>query len=115
MILDDIHKKLEEINDRVFYGMVDESVNNTIWEYIVFNRLNTHPSQNRTSYSDYFEVHYISEEYIAENLDIEIITKMLEIDGMRLASEPLTYSYTLKPNTNTVIEILTLRFVRVRK
>ena len=110
-----MREKLEEIRSRVYYGMVDESINDTIWEYIVFNRLSTSPSTNKTSYSDYFEVHAVSEEYIPENLDIEIITKMCEIEGMRLASNELTYTYALKPNTNTVVEILTLRFVRARK
>jgi hypothetical protein len=40
---------------------------------------------------------------------------MQEINGMKLASSDGEYSYVMKPNTNIVVEILTLHFVRARK
>lgn len=115
MILDDIKTKLEEIDQKVYYGMVDEEVREIVWDYIVFNRstLKAHP--NRTGYVDYYDVHIIRENFVPEGLEIEVINKMLEISGMRLADGDNTYTYVQKPNTNIVIEMLTLHFVRARK
>lgn len=115
MILDDIQNKLLEVNSKVYYGAVDEKERETVWEYIVFDRQKTSIKENRTGYGDYFSIHYISEEYVPEGTDSAIISKMLEIHGMRLASNDIEYTYTMKPNTNTVVEIMTLSFVRARK
>lgn len=115
MILDDIKIKLESVGQRVYYGMVDENVANTVWDYIVFNRVALSASQNRTGFSDYYDVHIVRENFIPEGSDLEVIEKMLEINGMRLASENGTYQYVQKPNTNDIVEMLTLHFVRARK
>lgn len=115
MILDDIKTKLEEVDEKVYYGMVDDEVRETVWNYTVFNRVSLKPVQNRTGYSDYYDVHIIRENFVPEGLDIEVINKMLEIDGMRLAGGDGSYNYVKKPNTNIVVEMLTLQFVRARK
>lgn len=117
MILDDIKNQLETIEPKVYYGMADEEevIRATVWDYIVFNRASLKVSTNRTSYSDYYDVHIVRENFVPEGTDIEVINKMLEISGMRLADEGCTYRYTPKPNTNIVMEILTLHFVRARK
>lgn len=115
MILDDIKNKLEEIDERIYYGMVDDEVRETVWNYIVFNRSTLSANQNRTGYSDYYDVHIVRENFVPEGVDLEIIEKMLEIGGMRLASSDGSYNYVLKPNTNIVVEMLTLHFVRARK
>lgn len=115
MILDEIKTKLEEIDKKVYYGMVDDEMRDTVWNYIVFNRSSLKPSTNRTGYSDYYDVHIIRENFVPEGLDIEVIGKMLEIAGMRLADGDCTYNYVWKPKTNIVVEMLTIRFVRARK
>jgi hypothetical protein len=115
LILEDIKNKLGEVDPIVFYGAVDDSVKDTLWNYTVFNRATLKVSENRTSYSDYYDVHIIRENFIPEGTDIEIIAKMLEISGMRLASAECQYDYMVKPKTNTVVEMLTIRFVRARK
>lgn len=115
MILDDIKQRLEEIDSRVFYGMVDNAVRETIWDYIVFNRANIKTTANKNGFSDYYDVHIVRENFIPEGIDGEVIEKMLTIDGMRLAGTDGTYSYVQKPNTNTVVEMLSLHFVRARK
>lgn len=115
MILEEIKTKLEEIDSRVYYGMVDNSVWDTNWDYIVFNRATLSSNANRTAYSDYFDVHIIRENFVPEGIDLEVIGKMLEINGMRLASSDGTYTYDRKPHTNVVVEMLTLHFVRARK
>lgn len=115
MILDEIKSKLHEIDDRVFYGMVDDSVNLREWNYTVFMRKSLGVGANRTGYSDRFTVAVVRENFIPEGLDVAVIEKMCEIDGMKLASADCQYNYTQKPSTNTVVEILTMEFVKARK
>ena len=115
MILDDIKTALEAVKPRVYYGIVDASVKDTKWDYIVFNRLRRKTSQNKTGYSYYFAVHIISENFIPEDIDIEVTNKMLEIDGMKLADLDGEYTYVQKPNTGETVEMLTLYFVKARK
>lgn len=116
MILDDINQRLEEVDRRVYYGAVDKAaVRDTIWDYIVFNRINLKISTNKTSFSDYYVVHIVRENFIPDGIDIEVIEKMLTIDGMRLAGIDGEYNYIQKPNTNIVVEMLSLYFVRARK
>ena len=115
MILDDIKTKLEIIDSRVYYGMVDEEVNETVWDYIVFNRVTSRVDANRTGFSDYYDVHIVRENFVPEGTDNNIIDVMLEIPGMRLADSECRYDYVPKPKTNIIVEMLTLRFVRARK
>lgn len=115
MILEDISDKLREVDPNVFYGMADETAITREWNYIVFMRRSLSSNTNKSGYSDHFTVAIIRENFIPEGLDIAVIDKMCEIDGMRLASSEAQYSYTQKPNTNTVIELLTIEFVRARK
>ena len=59
-----------------------------------------------------FSVNIIRENFIPEGLDLAVIEKMLEIPGMRLAGTDMEYAYTAKPNTNVVVEMLSIDFVR---
>lgn len=115
MILNEIKKKLEEIETNVFYGMVDDSMQKTLWNYIVFNRTVMKANTNKTGYTDYFNVHIIREEWIPEGFETEVINKMLEISGMRLSGADATYTYVPKPNTNIVVEMLSIEFMRAKK
>lgn len=115
MILEDIKNKLEQIDNRVYYGIVDKEVKETLWNYIVFNRVKFKASSNKTGYSYYYDVHIIRENFIPEDLEIEVINKILEISGMRLSEDDFQYEYIEKPNTNIVIEMLSIRFVRAKK
>lgn len=115
LILDEIKTKLEEVDPVVYYGMVDEAIRETVWDCTVFARTKLKTTANKTAYTDGYDVLIIRENFVPEGTDREIIDKMLEIDGMRLASEDGSYTYINKPNTNTVVEMLTLHFVRARK
>lgn len=113
MLLEQIEEKLKEIDPNVYYGAAwrhDEP----IWNYIVFNRKNIKYSTNKTSDSNYIEVHIVRENYVPEDIDIEVIKKLSELP-LKHAGIDSTYSYDKKPNTDTVIEILTITFVRARK
>ena len=115
MLLNEIQEKLGTIEPNLFYGIVDDSMKETVWNYTVFNRTRLKSSPNKTGYSDYIDIHIVRENFIPEGLDLEFIAKVLEIDGMKLASEDGVYTYVQKNNTNTVVEMLTLSFVRARK
>lgn len=115
MILEDIKNKLSEIDPNVHYGMVGAVDNETVWDYIVFNRRRRRENDNRTGYSYFYDVHIVRENFIPEDIDLAVTAKMLEIKGMRLAAEDGEYDYIMKPNTNIVLEVLTLHFVKARK
>lgn len=115
MILNEIHQRLEQVDPNVFYGMVDSRMKEQLWNYIVFNRTRLKSATNKTGYTDFFDVHIVREDFIPEGLDTEVIAKVLEIDGVRLANEDGIYSYFEKSKTNNVVEMLTLSFMRARK
>lgn len=121
MLLDDVKKALKEIDPLVFYGLVPSRLvdeNNEevpVWDYIVFNRSRLKSHANKTSYNDHFEVHIVREEYVPEGIDIDVIAKLTALPGVKLADEDGTYDYIMKPNTDTVVEMLTLTFTRGRK
>lgn len=115
MFLNELREKLEQIDSVVFYGAVDNRMKDMDWNYIVFNRTRLKSSTNKTSYTDYFDVHIVRESFIPEGLDTDVIAKVLEIDGVRLANEDGVYNYVEKNNTNNVVEMLTLSFMRARK
>jgi hypothetical protein len=112
LILNDIREKLLEVDSNVFYGMVDSNIRETVWDYIVFERERMTVSSNKTSHSYYFAVRIIRENFIPDGFEKTVIDKMCEIEGMKLADNDPTFDYVPKPNTNVVIEMLTLHFVK---
>ena len=115
MLLNEIKKKLQEIDPRVYYGMVDKSIRETEWNYIVFDRQPLKITGNGTGYADYFDVHIVRENFIPEDTYEQVIKKVCEINGVRVTGDDHPYEYMQKPNTNMVVEMLSLHFVRVRK
>lgn len=115
MILREIEAKLQELDPNVYYGAAWKHKADAIWDYIVFNRRVVKHSTNKTSDSDYFDVTIVRENYIPEGFDTEVIKKVCELPGVRLAGNDSVFDYGQKPNTTTVIETLTISFVRARK
>lgn len=115
MILQDIQDKLNDIEENVFYGMVSESMNKTFWNYIVFNRSNMKPTATKQGYADVYEVHIVRENFIPDGFAEDVINKMLEIAGMRVTGDSFEYNYIQKPNTDIVVEMLSINFVKPRK
>ena len=110
MILNTLKEKLQEVDQTVFYGMVDNSVRETAWDYIVFERNKVVINQNKSGHSYYFTVHIIRENFVPEGFEKTVIDKVCEIPGMRVSGDP-TFQYVPKPNTNVVIEMLSIEFV----
>lgn len=114
MFLTDIEAKLQEIDPNVDYGLVNKNRKETAWNYIVFNRTGVKYSTQKTGASDTFDVHIIRENYIPEGVDTEVVTKLCELPGVRVSGDA-QFNYTQKPNTDIVVEMLTISFVRARK
>lgn len=115
MILPEIEEKLKEIDPNVYYGAVDNNRKETVWDYIVFNRTKIKRSPNKTSASDCFDVHIVRENYIPEEFEEELIAKLCSLPGVKLSSDDNQFAQVQKPNTNIVVEMLTISFVRARK
>lgn len=110
-----IEAKLFEVADRVFYGSADDLENNALWNYIVFWRDSMKRSDNRTSFTDYYTVAVVQENWVTDELIESVISVMESLSGMRLANSEIDFNYSRKPGTNAVIEIATLTFCRPRK
>lgn len=115
MILNDIKEKLEEIDENVFYGAVDNRMKETLWNYTVFNRVKLTPNQNKTSYTAEYAVHIIREDFIPEGLEEKVIEALKSINGVRVDSDGGSYDYVTKPSTNTVVEMFSINFYIPRK
>ena len=115
MVLEKIKEKLEEIDSNTFYGIVDNKMKDMQWDYIVFDRKRLSTNSNKSGYTYTYNVHIVRENFIPEGLEIEVINKMEEIAGIRFSGNDGEYNYDLKPNTNKVVEILTLEFVKAVK
>ena len=112
MLLEQIETKLKEIDNNCFYGAVDPRMRETLWNYIVFTRKPTRVNENKTGLTYCFSVNIVRENYIEDGLDLTVIQKMLEIAGMRLAGNDIEYVYITKPNTNIVVEMASIDFVK---
>lgn len=115
MILNDIKEKLLAIDPNVFYGAVDNSACETVWDYIVFERSRIAINPNKTSYSHHYTVRIIRENFVPVGLERTVIDSLCTIPGMRLADADPVFDYTVKPNTNTVVEMLSIDFVKPEK
>lgn len=115
MILNQIKEKLLEIDPRVYYGKVDDAIREERWDYIVFDRKKIRANENKTSYSCYYSVHIVRENFVPEGIEKEVINKMCELPGMRMSGSDLTFDYTSKPNTNETVEMLSIEFVKAIK
>lgn len=115
MLLTEIESKLQAFGLPVYYGMVDDAQKEMVMDYFVFNRRALKHPGNKTGASDYFDVHVIRENYIPEGVEDAVIEAVCSIPGVRRTAEDCTFQYAQKPNTNVVVELLTIPFVRARK
>lgn len=114
-MLTEIKESLEALGLPVFYGRAGSLSGDDLWNYLVFFRSTLAPSTNKTGITDTYTVAIVQEEYIDDDLVYKVIDSMCSLPGMRLASGDMPYNYTTKPNTQVVIEVLTLDFVCPKK
>lgn len=115
ILLKDIEEKLKELDPNVYYGLVDDRQREMVWDYIVFNRSTIKRSTSKASATDYFDVHIIRENYIPDGIDDEVVEKLCALPGVKLSGSDSAFAYVQKPNTNIVVEMLTISFARARK
>ena len=115
MILDDISAKLAEVDPNVHYANVPKSMRDEPWDYVAFSRRGLRRSSKNTGWIDVFEVAIVREEFIPDGLPERVIAAMLAIPGMRCADQQFEYDYATKPESDDVVEMLTIEFVRPRK
>lgn len=114
-ILQKIKDTLEEFNLPVFYGRSMCKANDN-WDYFVFNRLEIAKSgKSNLDYNYKFQIHIINEEFIDEGFEIEVIKKITENTKLKLVDKSHSYNYTVKNNTDLVVEMLTLEFTKTFK
>lgn len=118
-MLDQIKAKLIELQtedsacygEKTIYGRV--SMNNVpkSWNYITFNRKRI--KRAGTSLADFneeYQVNLVHEDYVPEEAVYEVISKLLEITGLKLAPDDIDFNYLLKNKTDTVVEVATIVF-----
>lgn len=113
-MLQQIHDALLAFDENVHYGAASW-VGNEPWNYIVYGRQNTTPAENKTGYTDRFFVAVVREEFVPEELPIQVIDKITAIPGFRLDPSGVEYDYSRKPNTDVIVEIARMTFYRPRK
>lgn len=110
-----IKEKLLEIDSKVFYGIVPE-IDIEEWNYIVFGQRRIRKSGTSSNdLNGYWYVAIVRENWIDDETVKQVLSKMLEISGLRLANEDMTYDYTFNGNTNNVVEMLVLMFTKTKK
>lgn len=111
-MLSDIKTALEALGLTVYYGAAGTLSGEDEWSYIVFYRTTLGPTGGKTGLAQVYEVALVHEDYVPDELVLDTIDAMTALPGVRLADTGGTYQYTTKPNTEQVIEILTIDFVR---
>lgn len=114
-ILDEIYTKLKTLNNNVWYGMTEDITNLDELDYLVFFRDYTTYYQEKKSFSDYYTVAIVKENYIPVDYFLQVVKVMESITGMKVSNDNINYDYTKKPNTDVTIEIATINFVKARK
>lgn len=114
-MLTEISNALESTGKKVFYGRAGNLEASDIWDYLVFFRRTLQTTGNKKGLADSFTVVIVQEEYVEDSLIYDVINAIEAIPGFRLADGEHEYQYTTKPNTETVLEMLMLNFVKPKK
>ena len=113
-VLETIRQKLDSIGPKVYYGQAGKEDKDDEWNYIVFFREQFELNQNKTSGSLYFRVAVVRENFVEENMEWKLMKLLGEIPGMRPVSGA-EFLYTTKPDTQNVLEVLSMRFCLPQK
>ena len=112
-LLEKIESTLLQFKIPVYYGKTFAKENDT-WDYFIFNRQRISRSgTNNIDINYQYQVHIISENYIEEDLEIQVI-KALKSIGLKLVDSG-QFNYVTKGNTDIVVEMLTLTFSKTNK
>lgn len=111
-----IQEKLNEIDPHIYYGMVPDIVEIDKWNYFVFGQQRMKKSGSSShDLNGYWYVVIVREDFIPDDLVKNVITKLTEIPGLRLADGDFQYEYITKGGTNIVVEMVMLTFTKMKK
>jgi len=112
-----IKDKLSKIDSNIYYGIVPDNIDNLEeWNYLVFGQEKIRKSgSSLKDLNGYWYVVIVRENFIPDSLVNDVIDKMTEIAGLRLADGEHEYNYTFKGSTNIIVEVLTLTFTKMKK
>lgn len=111
--LKNVLSSFSEMNS-VVYGKIKNPP--TEWNFFVFNRLSQKKSgTSKLDFSTYYQVHIIREDYIPEGFEFEVIDAVMQGTQLRLADVEISYNYILKDNSEIVVEVATITFVKAIK
>lgn len=121
-MLNEIKEKLDELRDNkeipmeaVSYGLLPQNSKIKNWNYLVFNRtVIKKGGTSKADFNEYYAVNIIHENYIPDGYIYEVIGKVTEIKGIKLADEQISFQYTKKGNTDIVVEVATVLFTKAR-
>lgn len=113
---DKIKEKLLEIDSNIHYGIIPDQLRIEEWNYFVFGQEKIRKkSTDSKDLNGYWYVTIVREDYIPDDVVFEVIDKLEEIPGLRLAEGDCEYEYVTKGNTNLVVEILKINFTKTKK
>lgn len=113
---DKIKEKLLEIDSNVHYGIIPDTIEIDEWNYLVFGQSKVRKKDSSSNdLQGYWYVTIVREDYIPDDVIFNVIEKVTEIAGLRLADGDFEYDYVTKGNSNLVVEILKIDFTKTKK
>ena len=113
-MLNRIRAALETFDLPVHYGKVPKQQGE--YNFFVFNRARVKKSgTSNCDFNYYYRIGLVMENYIPEGFEIEVIKKIKEATGMRLADGDILFEYVFKDNTELVCEMAVIEFTKTVK
>lgn len=112
--LDSVKRALGAVDPHVYYGLVHPN-KDEIWDYTVFFRLPTQPSQHKNVFTDHLRVAVVREEFVPEATVLQCCRALVALPGVQVADDSISYDYVCKPDTDAVVEVAVIPFSRTRK
>lgn len=97
--------------EAIFYGVCTEDLSK--WNYFVFNRVRS-SRPGDAEWNEYYTVNIIHEDYVPEGYVEKVIKAIKAAAHMRVSGD-VTYAYVQKSNTQMVVEVASIVFVKNEK
>lgn len=117
ILLNEVQEALISIfpDEPVDYGMATTVKSEDSWNYVVFGR-RTIRSNNGNAFVDRIDVAIVREGYVPDTDIDRCIEKISSIPGIKFDfKSEVSFEYTVKANTNALIEMAVIPFTHTRK
>lgn len=113
-MINELIKAIETMNKNVVYGMIldtTECIKNDDWNFFVVNK--DVMKKSKYGFKQYICVTFVSEGYIQDGYEMEIIKNIEKHTSLKLSSDDsMSYAYTRKGKTDEVVEACTITFLQ---